>query len=664
MRSPHAESRWSTMKRHPKKIVPVLAALLLPFATCGVQWLLWDTFRPFVWFLFYPAVFFSSRIGGRPIGIVTTVVSALLVVYCFIPPQLSLFGKNPSNLPSVLVFLAMGILFSYTHERLERATLRAGDAQEAARIANEQLQRARIELLQAEKQLAEESLVRSEERFRHLFTRAPVPLCFVTRDGVVTDINARFLQMFGYDKRDIPNLERWWAAAYPDESYRAWVLATWSEAVRKAVETGEDIEPIEYRVTCKDGASRIVLISGIMLDGDVLASFFDVTGRRLAEDALQSSEWSLRQAQRLAKVGNWSWDLKSGDHRWSEEIYRIYGRDPQLPPAVYPEVAQYFTPAGWERLSTAVERGLATGTTYECDAEVARADGTPCWIVARGYADRNEAGEVVRLYGTVQEITDRKLAEKEIRALNAGLERRVEERTAELLGANRELDAFAYAVAHDLRAPLRAMIGFSEALVEDYGERLDGEARDFLEQIVLASRNMGGLIDGLLMLSRTTRGELRRERVDLSAMTSRLREDLERGEPGRRVEWEIAAGVFGDGDFRMLEVVMRNLIGNAWKYTAHTASPRIVFHARECDGRPLYVVEDNGAGFDVAHSERLFKPFQRLHRQDEFTGIGIGLATVQRIVHRHGGSIRAEGVPGGGAIFRFSLSNATVKETV
>ena len=246
-------------------------------------------------------------------------------------------------------------------------------------------------------------------------------------------------------------------------------------------------------------------------------------------------------------------------------------------------------------------------------------------------------------------------AEEEIRRLNDELERRVIERTVQLQAANRELEAFAYSVSHDLRAPLRAMSGFSEALVEDFGDTLATEARSYLSEIVSASRHMGQLIDGLLTLSRSTRGEMRRDRIDLSELARRIRQELETAEPGRTVSWRIEPGLCTCGDGRMIEVVMRNLLGNAWKYTTGKAEPTISFYGEEVNGEHFFCVADNGAGFDMAHTEKLFQPFQRLHRQSEFPGIGIGLATAQRIMHRHGGTIHGSAEPGNGAVFRFSL---------
>jgi PAS domain S-box-containing protein len=295
---------------------------------------------------------------------------------------------------------------------------------------------------------------------------------------------------------------------------------------------------------------------------------------------------------------------------------------------------------------------------YSIEKRYVRKDNSLIWARLTVSLVRDEAGEPDYFIGVVEDIQSRKEAEAQVHSLNASLERRVEERTAELQAANRELDTFAYAVSHDLRAPLRAMSGFSQALIEDFGNQFPVDARNYLEQISIASRRMGELIDGLLALSRSTRAELHREVTDLSGMAQAILADMARTDPQRQVRREVEPYITARGDTTMIEAVMRNLLDNAWKYTLRTTEPVIRVYMERQDGMDFICVADNGAGFDMAHANRLFQPFQRLHRQEEFPGTGIGLATVQRIVLRHGGVMRANGKPGHGATFCFSLSPA------
>ncbi len=293
--------------------------------------------------------------------------------------------------------------------------------------------------------------------------------------------------------------------------------------------------------------------------------------------------------------------------------------------------------------------------SYAMEKRYRHRDGHLVWINLTVSLVRAADGSPEYFIAAVEDIQRRKEAEGEIHRLNADLERRVEERTAELRAANRELDSFAHAVSHDLRAPLRAITGFSRAIIEDHGTALPAEAREFLDHIIASGQQMGALIEGLLTLSRSSREELRRDDIDLSALARRILEELARSEPGHRVAWQVEDGLAARGDIRMIEVVLRNLLGNAWKYTARTAAPLIRVHARRQEKQIQFCIADNGAGFDMAQVDKLFQPFQRLHRQDEFPGIGIGLATVQRVVHRHGGSIEARGEAGHGASFCFTL---------
>ena len=258
----------------------------------------------------------------------------------------------------------------------------------------------------------------------------------------------------------------------------------------------------------------------------------------------------------------------------------------------------------------------------------------------------------VLVISVIRDMTERRRVEEEIRTLNDTLARRV----AELDAVNTELEAFSYSVSHDLRAPLRSIDGFSQALVEEYGDRLDDTAADYLRRIRGATRRMGELIDDLLDLSRVTRRELHREEVDLSALASAVLAGLARAEPERQVEIDIAAGLMGHGDPHLLRLALDNLLGNAWKFTSRQPSARIEFGARQEGDRPVYYVSDNGVGFDMAYADKLFGAFQRLHAGHEFPGTGIGLATVQRIVLRHGGRVWAQSEMGQGATFFFTLA--------
>src|ERR687889_1445719 len=220
---------------------------------------------------------------------------------------------------------------------------------------------------------------------------------------------------------------------------------------------------------------------------------------------------------------------------------------------------------------------------------------------------------------------------------------------------NRELESFSYAVSHDLRAPLRRIDSFSRAVLESQGDRLDETGRKFLTRVREASQHMSQLIDDVLYLSKVTRAELREQEVSLSDLASLVLDQLQEGEPHRVVERKIRPGVMVMGDGQLLRIAMENLMENAWKFTGKQPHPRIEFGVIHGGGEPTYFVRDNGAGFDMTYAARLFGPFQRLHAQEEFPGSGIGLATVQRIIHRHGGRVWAEGLLGQGATFYFTL---------
>ncbi len=302
-------------------------------------------------------------------------------------------------------------------------------------------------------------------------------------------------------------------------------------------------------------------------------------------------------------------------------------------------------------------RSLNNGEViFQEEISIEKGDGTRGVILLSSTPISNSEGKIIASVATFYEITERKKTEEEIRELNESLEERVRERTAQLEAANKELEAFCYSVSHDLRSPLRGIDGFSRILKERYGKQFDTKGQHYLERIVANSKRMGELIDDLLQLSRVNRGEMHYQNVNLSAMAEEIIKELKSREPQRRVEVAIAPGLVVNGDPRLLKIVLENLFDNAWKYTSHHPQASIEFGSILHQGKLAYFVRDDGAGFDMNYVDKLFGSFQRLHSENQFPGTGVGLATVQRIIHRHGGRIWAEATVEKGATFYFTVS--------
>jgi PAS domain S-box-containing protein len=307
------------------------------------------------------------------------------------------------------------------------------------------------------------------------------------------------------------------------------------------------------------------------------------------------------------------------------------------------DFSDYFTEPEKARID--YQQVFAQGSVTDFPLTIRHRDGRLTDVLYNASVYKDEHGKVLGVFAAARDVTAQKQAEQEIR-----------QRTAELQIANRELEAFSYSVSHDLRAPLRAIDGFSQVVIEDYADRLDGQGRDYLNRVRAATQRMGNLIDDMLALSRVARSEMQRQTVDLSALAAEVLSDLQKNEPERKITWQIQPGLRAPGDARLLHMVLVNLLGNAWKYTARQPQPRIEFNAVDnADGTTEFFVRDNGTGFDMAYADKLFGVFQRLHSAAEFPGTGVGLAIVQRIIHRHGGQVRGVGKPDQGATFYFTL---------
>jgi len=317
-----------------------------------------------------------------------------------------------------------------------------------------------------------------------------------------------------------------------------------------------------------------------------------------------------------------------------------------------------FPPALAEQLRNNDLGVASAGRTVQFEETAESDDGMRSYLSVK-FPVLDTDGNPYAVCGISTDITDRKRAEEQIQELNAGLEARVAERTAELEASTRELDAFSYSVSHDLRAPLRSLHGFSQALLDDYGTVIDDVGRGYLDRLQVNVKRMGQMIDDLLNLSRATRADLAREPVDLSGLAREIMAELSAIDPDRVVKSVIPDDLKALGDRALLRMVLQNLLANAWKYTAKLPVAKIEVGQTERQGEQVFFVRDDGAGFDTQYAGKLFVAFQRLHPTAEFEGNGIGLAIVQRIVRRHGGQVSAESELGHGATFYFTVAAAT-----
>ncbi len=875
-------------------------ALLPPLAALAIQWTFWSYIQPFSWFLFYPAVFFSSWIGGRSGGLAATILSTLLVVYFFIPPAFTFAVANPRTLASIGVFLGMGILFSVFHGRLREANRLAAAALATARAAKERLE-ARVRERTAELERINVSLGENDELFAKAFRLSPGCMNIVRlSDRTVLRANEALCRLWGSTPDEV--------VGKPSRDFTTWLDDSEREAyMRRLHEKGECLD---YETTLRLGDGRLVPFSlssrAITLQGEacVLSIMHDITERRRAESATQVIS-AIVECSDDAIIGK---DLHGVITSWNPGAENIFGytaaevlgtsitrlipperqaeEDRILAQVARGEPVRHFETVRLRKDGRRVDISVTVSPIRDAGGRVVGASkiardiserkrgeaamresnerfasmfhSNPVatslttaqgrylnvndaflrmfqWsreeVVGRTVADLNiwmdparraalfaalgrhggvqdfemelraKSGEVIQvswsgvqlelegescLLGSALDITKRKRDEAEIRRLNAELEQRVAERTAELadlynhapcgyhsldaegrfvgindtelewlgyardeivgklratdlmtpqsaetfrqsfpgfkasgrlenlelalvrkdgstlpvllsataatdpegrfvrsrstiidysarqraeqaleesrrqlLATNHELEAFSYSVSHDLRTPLRAVDGFSQAVLEDFGPQLPPEGRRQLQTIRESAQRMGTLIDDLLALSKLSRQPLRRQTVVTAAVVRSVLGELELPRDGRRIEFKVGDLPDCQGDPALLRQVWLNLLANAVKYTGKQPSPVVEIGSRPEPGGTVYHVRDNGAGFDMRYAHKLFGVFQRLHRQEDYAGTGVGLAIVQRIVHRHGGRIWAEAAVDRGATFYFTLQGET-----
>ena len=511
-----------------------------------------------------------------------------------------------------------------------------------------------------ERKKAEEISEGNQERFRRIVEVAPSAIIAVDRDGKIDLVNAKAQELFGYQEEEL--------LGYPVEmlvpdrfrnvhtKYRQSFLA---QPTSRSMGAGRDLFGVHkngHKIPIEIGLTPYESSQGSF----TLALIVDISERKQTEEEIRKLNAALEQrvVERTAALSQANSLLQMMLDHMPDQIYFkdaqsrfIRNSRSQAKALGLSDPAEAvgksdfdFFPHAQESFEKEQEIIQSGKPLLDQEEFVIWPDGSATWVSTTKVPLHDQNGQIIGTFGISRDITGRKHSELEVQKAKLELE-----------AANKELEAFSYSVSHDLRAPLRSVDGFSQALLEDYGDILPDDGRNFLERIRNSTQRMAQLIDDLLNLSKVTRAPLKTVAVDLSKLAENIAAELKRQDADRHVEFTIAQNLSTNGDPRLLQIVLENLMSNAWKFTSKRNVGQIEVGSKVEDGETVYFIRDNGAGFDMTYVNKLFGAFQRLHAMTEFPGTGIGLATIQRIIHRHGGRVWAEGAVGEGATFFFTL---------
>ena len=614
----------------PEQLLHYIIALLSVALGLGVTMLLRPYLSATPSALFFAAVMVSAWYGGFAPGLVATVLSTLIVNYLFLQPLYPLYITHQDILVRLAVFIMTAGLIIWLNESRRTAQ-----------------KKAEVNL---------KFLRQSEARFGRLVESNIIGIIMADLNGSIIEANDAFLQMLNYTREDLRSGRIRWGEITPPQYLEV------SERSIQELRIAGSCKPFEQEYIRKDGSLISALLGFVKQEETIIGFVLDLSERQAAlrdrnqvEAALRESEARFRHLADTTPVLVWMSGTDKLCYYFNKPWLEFTGRT--LEQEMGNGWAENVHEDDFQHCLDIYINAFDARHDFKMEYRFRRNDGEYRWILDTGVPRFTPTGEFLGYIGSCVDIHDRKVAEAALQQLNEMLEQRIQERTLQLEAANKELESFSYSVSHDLRAPLRHIAGFIELLQKRHSSTstLDEISQRYLRIIAETAKQAGILIDELLTFSRMGRSEMRYINLNMEQLVQEIKRDLVSQTPGRTINWHIESVPEVQGDPSMLRLVLRNLIGNAVKYTQTRNPAEITIGSTDNENEVVFFIQDNGVGFNMQYVHKLFGVFQRLHSDQQFEGTGVGLANVQRIIHRHNGQVWAEAVVDSGATFYFSL---------